>query len=150
MSLLVKWNTPPNRSGTRRSTQNLHVSRTERPSGQRPVPVNIGVYAGAVRDHQALMFRKVLFAFCVLATLCVAALIAARVVIAHASKGKTYSNISLIPHRRVGLILGCPKRTFGGWTNPYFENRIAAAAELYYQEDRLFRCERRQPRPKLR
>jgi len=78
------------------------------------------------------MFRKVLFAFCVLATLCVAALIAARVVIAHASKGKTYSNVSLIPHRRVGLILGCPKRTFGGWSNPYFENRIAAAAELYY------------------
>jgi SanA protein len=96
------------------------------------VPVNIGVYAGAVRDHQALMFRKVLFAFCVLATLCVAALIAARIVIAHASKGKTYSNVSLIPHRRVGLILGCPKRTFGGWSNPYFENRIAAAAELYY------------------
>ena len=38
--------------------------------------VNIGVYAGAVRNHQALMFRKVLFAFCMLATLCVAALIA--------------------------------------------------------------------------
>ena len=78
------------------------------------------------------MFRKVLFAFCVLATLCVAALIAARIVIANASKGKTYPNVSLIPHRRVGLILGCPKRTFGGWSNPYFENRIAAAAELYY------------------
>jgi SanA protein len=96
------------------------------------MPVNIGVYAGAVRDHQALMFRKVLFAFWVLATVCVAALIAGRIVIAYASKGKTYSNVSLIPHRRVGLILGCPKRTFGGWPNPYFENRIAAAAELYY------------------
>ena len=97
------------------------------------MPAIIGVYAGAVRDHQALMFRKVLFAFCVLVMLCVAALLAARIVIAHASKGKTYSNISLIPHRRVGLILGCPKRTFGGWSNPYFENRIAAAAELYYR-----------------
>jgi SanA protein len=95
------------------------------------VAVNIGVYAGAVRDHQALMFRKVVFALCVLAMLCVAALIAGRIVIAQASKGKTYSNVSLIPHRRVGLILGCPKRTFGGWSNPYFENRIAAAAELY-------------------
>jgi hypothetical protein len=51
MSLFVKWNTPPNRSGIRRSVQNLHVSRTERSSGQRPVPVNIGVYAGAVRDR---------------------------------------------------------------------------------------------------
>jgi hypothetical protein len=41
MSLLVKWNTPSNRLGTRRSIRNLHVSRTERPSGQRPVPANI-------------------------------------------------------------------------------------------------------------
>jgi SanA protein len=78
------------------------------------------------------MFRKTVFGFCVLATLCAAALIAGRIVIAYASKGMTYSDVSLIPHRRVGLILGCPKRTFGGWSNPYFENRIAAAAELYY------------------
>jgi len=29
-------------------------------------------------------------------------------------------------------VLGCPKRLFGGWSNPFFENRIAAAAELYH------------------
>ena len=52
--------------------------------------------------------------------------------IARAAKDKTYSDVSLVPHRRVGLVLGCPKRVFGGWSNPYFENRIAAAAELYH------------------
>src|SRR3981189_1949647 len=75
MSLLVKWNAPSKSFGHPTIHPEFHVSRTERPSGQRPVPVDIGVYAGAVRDHQALMFRKVLFTFCVLATLCVAALI---------------------------------------------------------------------------
>lgn len=77
------------------------------------------------------MFRKLLFAFCALVAFSVVSLIAARVVIARAAKDKTYSNVSLVPHRRVGLVLGCPKRVFGGWSNPYFENRIAAAAELY-------------------
>ena len=40
--------------------------------------------------------------------------------------------MSAVPHRRVGLVLGCPKRVFGGWPNPFFESRIAAAAELYH------------------
>jgi SanA protein len=77
------------------------------------------------------MLRKLLFALCVLAAVSVVTVIAARIMIARAAKGKTYSNVSLVPHRRVGLVLGCPKRVFGGWSNPYFENRIAAAAELY-------------------
>jgi SanA protein len=78
------------------------------------------------------MFRKLVFAFCALVAFSVVSLIAARIVIARAAKDKTYSNVSLVPHRRVGLVLGCPKRVFGGWSNPYFENRIAAAAELYH------------------
>jgi SanA protein len=77
------------------------------------------------------MFRKLFFAFCVLVAFSVVSLIAAKILIARAAKDKTYSNVSLVPHRRVGLVLGCPKRVFGGWSNPYFENRIAAAAELY-------------------
>ena len=84
------------------------------------------------------MFRKLLFAFYVLVALCVASLLAARIVIARAAKDKSYSNVSLIPYRRVGLVLGCPKRVFGGWSNPYFENRIAAAAELYHRKKVLY------------
>jgi SanA protein len=77
------------------------------------------------------MFRKLLFAFSVLIGFSVFSLIAARIVIARTAKDKTYSNVSLVPYRRVGLVLGCPKRLSGGWSNPFFENRIAAAAELY-------------------
>jgi SanA protein len=90
------------------------------------------VYSGVVRYHEAPVFRKLVYAFCALAAFCVVSLVAARMVIARAAKDRTYSNVSLIPHRRVGLVLGCPKREYGGWSNPYFENRIAAAAELYH------------------
>jgi SanA protein len=51
-------------------------------------------------------------------------------VIARAAKNKTYSNVSQVPYRSVGLVLGCPKQVLGGYPNPFFENRIAAAAEL--------------------
>lgn len=77
------------------------------------------------------MLRKLLIALCVMVAFSGLSLIAARYLIARAARGKTYSDVSLIPHRRVGLVLGCPKKVFGGWPNPYFENRIAAATELY-------------------
>ena len=90
------------------------------------------VYSGDVRHYEVPVFRKLVLAFCGLAAFCVVTLIAARIVIARAAKDRTYSDVALIPHRRVGLVLGCPKRVYGGWSNPYFENRIAAAAELYH------------------
>jgi SanA protein len=64
----------------------------------------------------------------------VASVLAARVLIARAARNKTYSSVDLIPYRRVGLVLGCPRKIPGGWLNPFFENRIAAAAALYYQK----------------
>lgn len=57
-------------------------------------------------------------------------MLVSRIVIARAAKNKTYSNVSQVPYRSVGLVLGCPKQVFGGYPNPFFENRIAAAAEL--------------------
>jgi SanA protein len=40
-------------------------------------------------------------------------------------------NITDVPARRVGLLLGTGKTTRGGWSNPHFVNRVQAAAELY-------------------
>ncbi len=77
------------------------------------------------------MLRKALIAACILLMLCGATLLAARVVVGHAARGRTYTDVSLIPHRHVGLVLGCPKRLYGGWSNPFFENRMTAAAQLY-------------------
>ena len=67
-------------------------------------------------------------------TLCLIALMASRLMIARAARGRTYSEVSQIPYRRVGMVLGCPKRLTGGWSNPFFEYRIAAAAELYQRQ----------------
>src|SRR5215472_12449144 len=67
--------------------------------------------------------------------LCVVAVSAARILIDRASRGRTYSNVTQIPHRRVALVLGCPKRLHGGWSNPFFENRINAAAQLYFRRN---------------
>jgi len=77
------------------------------------------------------MLRKALIAACIVLGLCVVAVLAARVLVGHAARGRTYTDVLLIPHRHVGLVLGCPKRLFGGWSNPFFENRMAAAAQLY-------------------
>jgi len=75
--------------------------------------------------------RKALFLISVLLAVGALSLIASRVIIASAARGKTYSDVLLIPHRRVGLVLGCPKRLSRGRLNLFFANRIDAAAELY-------------------
>jgi SanA protein len=79
------------------------------------------------------MLRKLILVPCGLLVLCSVSVVAARILITRAAKNKTYSDVGLIPKRRVGLVLGCPKRTRGGLANPFFENRIVAAAELYRQ-----------------
>ncbi len=86
-----------------------------------------------MRYHGNFMLRKILIAFCGFMLVCSVSLIAARILIANAARHKTFSDVALIPNRRVGLVLGCPKRIPGGWLNPFFENRIAAAAELYHR-----------------
>lgn len=74
--------------------------------------------------------RKVLFGLVAMDIL-IAGAFAANIVIARAAKGKTYSDVALIPHRRVGLVLGCPKRVSDGQLNLFFLARVKAAAELY-------------------
>jgi len=55
----------------------------------------------------------------------------ATVLIGRAAQGRTYSDVSVIPHRHVGLVLGCSKRLPDGRMNLFFHKRIQAAAELY-------------------
>lgn len=63
----------------------------------------------------------------------VAVAFAANFAIASAAKNKTYSNIGRIPHRRVGLVLGCPEHLSDGRLNLFFQARVRAAADLYRQ-----------------
>lgn len=46
--------------------------------------------------------------------------------------GRTYDNISDIPQKEIGLLLGTSPITPQGGHNYYFDNRIKAAAELYH------------------
>lgn len=78
--------------------------------------------------------RILLIAVCSFLLVSIVSVLAARALIARAARNKTYSSVDLIPYRRVGLVLGCPKRIPGGWLNPFFENRIAAAVELFDQK----------------
>jgi SanA protein len=45
--------------------------------------------------------------------------------------GRTYTGVGALPAREVGLVLGTSEWLSGGGRNPYFKNRIEAAAELY-------------------
>jgi len=49
----------------------------------------------------------------------------------HGSRGRLYTDAQKIPYRRVALVLGCSEKLGGGYANPFFENRIRAAANLY-------------------
>jgi SanA protein len=95
---------------------------------------NARVVVASLRYHGNFMLRKIVIALCGILIVCGISLIAARIVIDNAARHKTYTDVALIPKRRVGLVLGCPKRIPGGWLNPFFENRIAAAAELYHRQ----------------
>ncbi len=63
----------------------------------------------------------------------VIAVFIANLVIVRSSKGKTYSDVQAIPHRRVGLVLGCQEYLPDRRPNLFFQNRVAAAASLYQQ-----------------
>jgi SanA protein len=78
------------------------------------------------------MWRKFLLAIAALMVLCAASLFVARIMVSRAARDRTYTDVYSVPHRHVGLVLGCPKKVLGGWPNPFFENRIAAAADLYF------------------
>jgi len=48
------------------------------------------------------------------------------------AKGRTYSSVADIPHRGVGLVLGCSRQLADGRGNLFFAYRINAAAQLFH------------------
>lgn len=44
---------------------------------------------------------------------------------------KTYNDATKIPHRKVGLLLGCSKYASKGQLSTFYQNRIDAAVKLY-------------------
>jgi SanA protein len=54
----------------------------------------------------------------------------ATILVQRSARDKTYSDVAAIPHRHVGLVLGCSRLLGDGRRNAFFDNRIAAAARL--------------------
>lgn len=47
------------------------------------------------------------------------------------SDGRIYTDLAVVPERRIALLLGTSRWLRGGRPNPFFDNRVAAAVRLY-------------------
>jgi SanA protein len=47
------------------------------------------------------------------------------------NRSAIFDNTAKLPHRRVALVLGCAPVLAHGWANPYFVNRMEAAAAVF-------------------
>ncbi|MBO7646503.1 MAG: YdcF family protein [Bacteroidales bacterium] len=65
--------------------------------------------------------------------LAVIAIITCNILVRKDSKGRIFQNVDDIPYRRVGLLLGTTPLNKRGGDNPYYTNRMKAAAELYHK-----------------
>ncbi len=65
------------------------------------------------------------------AILCLLALAGASACVIYSARGRTCDDPEAMPHRRVGMVLGCPKTVSHGRRNLFFGDRIEAAARLF-------------------
>ena len=59
-------------------------------------------------------------------------LVVSNQVIRFSTEHYLYDSVELIPYNEAGLVLGTSPRVRNGGPNPYFTNRMEAAAELYH------------------
>jgi SanA protein len=74
--------------------------------------------------------KRKLFLLYALLFVCLALLVTGKIAVTNAAKDRTYSDVQLIPHRHVGVVLGCPRLSHGR-PSLFFKNRIDAAALLF-------------------
>ena len=55
-------------------------------------------------------------------------------IVKSSAEGKLFSELNEVPYNEVGLVLGTSKYLSGNYLNPYFVNRLDAAAQLYFAE----------------
>jgi len=77
------------------------------------------------------MKRKIVLAFLVLIAGLVGCVAGALALVRHTASGRLYSSAAEIPHRHVGLVLGCSRQLGDGTPNPFFQSRMHAAVELF-------------------
>jgi SanA protein len=77
------------------------------------------------------IWRKVALAPAIGASLILLALAGVSACVKFSALGRTYDDPETIPHRRVGLLLGCPKILPHRRLNLFFTDRVEAAAALF-------------------
>ena len=79
-----------------------------------------------IKDHKKfLKWNLLIISFIFLSIIC------CNYWIVNSTKKQLYSDVNLIPSRKVGLVLGASKKTSRGTNNLYFSYRIQAAYELF-------------------
>lgn len=78
------------------------------------------------------MKQKIIKTVAWLAVACLALIATCDIAVKATAHGRTYDNVSDIPHNRVGLLLGTNSTTPRGTHNYYYTHRINAAAELFH------------------
>ena len=78
------------------------------------------------------MKQKIIKTIAWLAVACLALIATCDIAVKATAHGRTYDNVSDIPHNRVGLLLGTNSTTPRGTHNYYYTHRINAAAELFH------------------
>ena len=77
------------------------------------------------------LFKRIIKIGLILATMSVLFVLWANYTIANNTKNDIYNDVSKIPAKKVGLLLGTSKKLSNGWDNLYFKYRIDAAVALY-------------------
>lgn len=74
------------------------------------------------------------FAIAILGGLLTVAIVIAvcNILVVNNAKGRTFDNLSDVPTREIGLLLGTSPITPAGAHNYNFDNRIKAASDLYH------------------
>ncbi|MDR0334106.1 MAG: YdcF family protein [Dysgonamonadaceae bacterium] len=75
--------------------------------------------------------KKVTITFVILALVVVGMIVICNAIINKTTEKQVYSDVNLIPHNKVGVVLGTSKYLSSGRLNLYFVYRIDAAVELY-------------------
>jgi SanA protein len=84
-----------------------------------------------MKNRLKLKFKKIKTILVISIVVATGVVIVCDTVINKAANKLIYSDVNLIPHNKVGLILGTSKYLKSGQKNMYFVNRIAAAVALY-------------------
>lgn len=79
-----------------------------------------------------MFWRRAVWIFVGLLVISFTFLVASNIWVIQSTSKRIYTDASSLPEHTVGLVLGTSRRLTSGLPNPYFDNRMMAAAELYH------------------